>query len=183
MQAVEAANKPFTRDGWGGAREQGGLNRKDITEVRSFGRPPRMVELACMCVVILNPLGNSRWEHPDWSGAREMLSRGDFFRAILEYRRDEMHRRKIKRVKALLAKWDAAQKAKEAWARGLDDVRFISPCAHALLQWVLAMVRYYDAQKERADFRSLEAALEVRQALLAAHPLNKLSDGHRAFFG
>jgi dynein heavy chain len=122
------------------------LDKKDITEIKSMASPPTPVMIVCMCVVILRPLGKED-ESAGWAGAKSMLSDTGLLRALQDYKKEDMNARQIKRIRDLL------MKEKETFAG--ENMRKISTAGYGLLQWVNAMVEYYDVSKNVAPKRKL----------------------------
>ena len=60
----------------------GALNRKDIVEIKTFTRPPVLVQRTMQAVCILLS------EKCDWEGAKRVLSDAGFQKRLLEFDRD-----------------------------------------------------------------------------------------------
>jgi dynein heavy chain len=80
-----------------------------------------------MCVVILRPLGRED-ESAGWAGAKAMLSDTSLLRMLVEYRKDDMKERQIKKIKDLLGQ------EKEVFEG--DNMLKVSKAGYGLLQWV-----------------------------------------------
>ncbi|CAJ1332260.1 unnamed protein product [Effrenium voratum] len=130
------------------------LDKKDVSEVKGMASPPPPVTIVCMCVVILRPLGKED-ESQGWTGAKAMLSDVGFMRALQEYKKDDMRERQIKRIKELL------NKEKETFEG--EKMKSVSRAGYGLLQWVLAMVKYYEVAKGVAPKRELVNKLQQKK--------------------
>lgn len=56
-----------------------GLDRSDITEIRSFATPPEPVQTVCECVAIIKGV-----KETGWKGAKGMMSEGGFLKSLME---------------------------------------------------------------------------------------------------
>eukprot|EP00930_Biecheleria_cincta_P003159 TRINITY_DN104093_c0_g1_i1.p1 TRINITY_DN104093_c0_g1~~TRINITY_DN104093_c0_g1_i1.p1 ORF type:complete len:2548 (+),score=550.26 TRINITY_DN104093_c0_g1_i1:162-7646(+) len=130
------------------------LDKKDISEIKAMATPPQPVMIVCMCVCILRPLGKED-ESQGWAGAKAMLSDMGLLRALQEYKKDEMKEKQVKRIKDLLAK------EKETFEG--DRMKNVSKAGYGLLQWVLAMVKYYEVAKNVAPKKELVARLQQKK--------------------
>ena len=108
------------------------LDKKDITEVRSFATPPPAVKTVMEAVCLL--LG----EKQDWDSAKRVLARGTFMDELLTYDRDNVA---PARLKALVKYIENPEMAVEAVAR-------VSKAATTLCLWVHAVDVYSKVAKE-----------------------------------
>eukprot|EP00392_Amoebophrya_sp_AT5.2_P015196 g15395.t1 len=117
------------------------LDKKDITEVKAFSTPPPAVMAVCKCIMILRPLGKE--DHTQgWAGAKAMMSDGGFLRSLQEYRKDDMKERQIVLIRTEMNK-DKETLVENDGAK----MKSISKAGYGLLQWTLAMTKYYDVAK------------------------------------
>merc|ERR1719159_1046234 len=127
-----------------------------------MAQPPQPVMIVCMCVCILRPLGKED-ENAGWSGAKAMLSDTGILRALQEYKKDEMKEKQIKKIRELL------NKEKEVFEG--EKMKNVSKAGYGLLQWVIAMVKYYDVAKtvepKRRLVKDLQAKKEAAEENLA----------------
>jgi len=79
------------------------LDRKDVQEIKALPQPPTPIMIVCMCIVILRPLGKEE-ETLGWNGAKAMLGDMGFMNALLNYKRDEMREKQIRKIKELLGR-------------------------------------------------------------------------------
>jgi len=145
-EEIEAPEEPCTDDDMGLALEEAVealkvLDRKDIGEIKNFSRPPQPVMIVCMCVVTLRPLGKEQaWqESAGWAGAKAMLSDTRLLQAMQQYNKDNLQEKQISRVRKLLNKERAVFEG--------ERMKSVSKAGYGLLQWVRAMVKYYDVAK------------------------------------
>ncbi|PNH08033.1 Dynein-1-alpha heavy chain, flagellar inner arm I1 complex [Tetrabaena socialis] len=73
------------------------LSKDHITEIRSFAKPHILVQKVCECVVILRNL-----KDVSWGGAKTMMADGNFLRSLLEFDKDSLTDKQVKRVKEYL---------------------------------------------------------------------------------
>jgi len=143
LPALEAAAKALDE-----------LDKKDITEIKSMAQPPQPVMIVCMCVCILRPLGKED-ENSGWAGAKAMLSDVGLLRALQEYKKDEMKERQIKKIRELL------NREKEVFEG--EKMKSVSKAGFGLLQWVAAMVKYFDVAKGVEPKRKLVNELQNKK--------------------
>jgi len=112
------------------ARRFGGLDKKDLVELKAMARPPQPVMMVCVCVAVLQPLGK---EDPDkgWKGVKDMLSDPCLLKAMQEYRRENASEEQLRRVRELL-ETDECFKG--------ENLKAVSKAAYGLLEWVRAVV-------------------------------------------
>jgi len=55
------------------------LDRNDVTEIRSFAKPPKPVQTVCECIVVLKGL-----KDVSWKSAKGMMSEASFLRSLKE---------------------------------------------------------------------------------------------------
>ncbi|GLI59150.1 hypothetical protein VaNZ11_000978 [Volvox africanus] len=132
------------------------LSKDHITEIRSFAKPHDMVQKVCECVVILRNL-----KDVTWAGAKAMMADGNFLRSLLEFDKDSLTDKQVKRVKEYL-------KDKNF---NYDSLRNISIAGAGLLKWVLAMVNYNNVARtvepKRKKVAESEKNLRIAQKDLA----------------
>jgi dynein heavy chain len=132
------------------------LDKKDLTEVKSMAQPPQPVMIVCMCVCILRPLGKED-ENAGWAGAKAMLSDVGLLKALQDYKKDDMRERQIKKIRELLSKPEAKDKFEG------EEMKAVSKAGYGLLQWVKAMVSYYEVAKGVEPKRKLVAELQAKK--------------------
>jgi len=55
------------------------LDRNDVTEIRSFAKPPKPVQTVCECIVVLKGI-----KDVSWKSAKGMMSEASFLRSLKE---------------------------------------------------------------------------------------------------
>ncbi|KAK3247052.1 hypothetical protein CYMTET_43439 [Cymbomonas tetramitiformis] len=100
------------------------LSKQDITEVKSFPKPPPLVQLTMEAVNTLLQ------EKPDWDSAKKVLSDGQFLRRLFDFDKDNIPEKVIKSLKKYVdnpiytpdqvAKQSNAAKSLCMWSRAMD---------------------------------------------------------------
>jgi dynein heavy chain len=139
------------------------LDKKDITEVRSFAKPPPAVRTVMEAVCLL--LG----EKTDWDSAKAVLSRSSFMEDLITYDRDNIAPARLKG----LVKYVTDE------SMSVEAVSRVSKAATTLAQWVHAVDIYSRVAKEvepkkqrlaemNAKLASANAVLNEKQSALQA---------------
>ncbi|KXZ49756.1 DHC2 protein [Gonium pectorale] len=132
------------------------LSKDHITEIRSFAKPHDMVQKVCECVVILRNL-----KDVSWAGAKAMMADGNFLRSLLDFDKDSLTDKQVRRVKDYL-------KDKNF---NFENLKNISIAGAGLLKWVLAMVNYNNVARtvepKRKKVAESERNLRIAQKDLA----------------
>ncbi|KAL8455338.1 hypothetical protein Emag_000820 [Eimeria magna] len=136
------------------ARALENLDKKDITEIKAFTTPPKPVMNVCMCVVVLRPLGREN-EADGWNGAKAMLNDVNFLRSLIDYRKDNITERQVRKISEYFNK-DPESFTSEKMAK-------ISKAGNGLLTWVKAMIDYHEVAKGVEPKRKLVAELQQKQ--------------------
>lgn len=132
------------------------LDKKDISEVKSFAKPHQSVQTVMEAVCIL--LG----EKTDWSTAKKVLSDVQFMDKLKNYDKDNISDGVLKKLRKLTAldTMDPAAVAK------------VSKACTSLCMWCHAMDIYSDVAKEvepkRKRVAEMTATLDSAMALLAS---------------
>lgn len=102
------------------------LNKNDIVEIKSFPKPPNLVQMTMEAVCIL------RQEKPDWETAKKILSDTNFMKSLVEFDKDNIPDNVIKKLK-----------------KYIDDPNYVpetvakqSKAAMSLCMWTHAMEIY-----------------------------------------
>ena len=127
------------------------LRKEDITELRSFAKPPALVQDVCLCVVILKG-----FKDVSWKGAKAMMADTSFLKSLVEFDKESLTEKQIKQVKTYFQKSDFTP----------EEVQHVSSAAAGLLKWVYAIVNYYSVAKQVNPKRQAVAQAEkqLRQA-------------------
>ncbi|XP_023298158.2 dynein axonemal heavy chain 2 [Lucilia cuprina] len=132
------------------------LNKKDVAEVKSYGKPPMKIEKVMEAVLIL--LGKD----PTWENAKKVLGEATFLNDLKNFDRDNVSDKTLKRI-ALYTKNPELEP---------DKVAVVSLACKSLMQWILAIENYAKVyrivapKQEKLD--NAMRSLAEKQALLAA---------------
>jgi len=120
------------------------LKKDDITEIRSFAKPHPLVGQVCECVCIFKKV-----DDVSWKGAKAMMQDGGFLSSLVNFNKDGLTAKQVTKVKHYFRdpKFNP------------QDLRNISVAAAGLLQWVAAMMNYYEVSSKIEPLRNA-----VRQA-------------------
>ena len=55
------------------------LDKSDVTEIRSFAKPPKPVQVVCECIVVLKGI-----KEVSWKSAKGMMSEANFLKSLQE---------------------------------------------------------------------------------------------------
>lgn len=145
------------------------LDKKDITEVKGFVKPPQAVQVVMEAVCIM--LG----EKPDWDTSKRILSRSSFMADLKEYDKDNIPMSTLKKVRKYIENPEFA----------VDEVKKVSRAAMSLCMWVHAVDTYARVHKDVAPKRQrlaeMNTVLAEANAKLAAkqHELFKVLESVR----
>ncbi|ETL44032.1 hypothetical protein L916_05588 [Phytophthora nicotianae] len=132
------------------------LDKKDISEVKGFVKPPQVVQVVMEAVCIM--LG----EKADWDTSKRILSRSSFMAELKEYDKDNIQPAILKRIRKYIESPEFA----------VDEVRKVSHAAMSLCMWVHAIDTYARIVKEvvpkRQRLAEMNAVLEVANTKLEA---------------
>merc|ERR1719395_56109 len=127
------------------------LDKKDITEIKSFAKPPPLVMMTMEAVNIL--LG----EKPDWDSAKRVLNDSAFLERLKTYDKDNIPGPALKKLAKFVIR-DEYQP---------DVVGRQSSAAKSLCMWTHAMDTYSKVAKEVAPKKA--ALAEMNEQLAAAN--------------
>ncbi|KAJ3349859.1 Dynein heavy chain 10, axonemal [Entophlyctis luteolus] len=126
------------------------LSSSEITEIRSFAKPPKEVQKVCECICFIKGI-----KDVSWKSAKTMMSQADFKSSLSTLDVDAISSNQIKSVKGILREMDVS----------VERMREISSAGAGLLKFVLAVVGYCSVAKMIAPKRQAVAALEKNLAL------------------
>ena len=124
------------------------IKKDDITEIRSFAKPPALVACVCECVCIFK-----RVDDVSWKGAKTMMTDTSFLNSLLNFDKDKLNAKQVNKVKAYY----------KDPKFNVDDLKSISSAAAGLLQWVDAMVNYYEVATKIEPMRAAVKNAEMDQ--------------------
>ncbi|XP_014779882.1 dynein axonemal heavy chain 10 isoform X2 [Octopus bimaculoides] len=121
------------------------LDKSDVTEIRSFAKPPKAVQDVCECIVIIKGI-----REVSWKSARGMMAETNFLRQLTEMDVNSISSAAQKQVKAKLKVLDIS----------LDEMKLVSKAGAGLLKFVEAVMGYCEVAKEIKPKREKLARLE-----------------------
>jgi dynein heavy chain len=126
------------------------LSSSEITEIRSFAKPPKEVQKVCECICVIKNI-----KDVSWKSAKGMMSQNDFKSSLQSLDVDAISSNQIKLVKNILREMDVS----------VSRMQEISSAGAGLLTFVLAVVGYCNVAKQIAPKRAAVATLEKNLAL------------------
>ncbi|KAI8821286.1 dynein heavy chain and region D6 of dynein motor-domain-containing protein [Fimicolochytrium jonesii] len=128
-----------------------GLNKKDLNEIRSYGKPPPLVEKVMEAVMVL------RKSEPTWEEAKKQLGNPYFIKQLVGFDKDNISDKILKRVSQYCAD--------ETFQP--DVVGRVSGAAKSLCMWVRAMETYgtifRQVAPKREKLRAAQETLDKKQ--------------------
>ncbi|KAH9514993.1 Dynein heavy chain 10, axonemal [Bulinus truncatus] len=121
------------------------LDKTDITEVRSFAKPPPAVQTVCECIAVLKGV-----KEISWKSAKGMMSDPSFLRQLKELDVDNITTRQTQTVKARLQDINVT----------VQQMSLISKAGAGLLKFVIAVMGYCAVFREIKPKRDKVATLE-----------------------
>ncbi|XP_075256614.1 dynein axonemal heavy chain 10-like [Convolutriloba macropyga] len=121
------------------------LDKNDVTEIRSFAKPPKAVQSVCECVVVVKGI-----KEISWKSAKAMMSDPNFLMQLKTLDVDGITGNQMKTVKATLKTMDTTY----------DEMKQISKAGAGLFKFVTAVVGYCEVAREIKPKRDLVANLE-----------------------
>ncbi|XP_076452214.1 dynein axonemal heavy chain 10-like [Babylonia areolata] len=121
------------------------LDKSDVTEIRSFAKPPKAVQTVCECIAIVRGL-----KEISWKSAKGMMSDPNFLKQLKEMDVDNITSKQTSAVRALLKDLDMS----------IDDMKAISKAGAGLMKFVEAVMGYCAVFKEIKPKREKVANLE-----------------------
>ncbi|KAJ3336288.1 Dynein heavy chain 10, axonemal, partial [Gonapodya sp. JEL0774] len=121
------------------------LSASEITEIRSFAKPPKEVQKVLECVCVIKGIKDTSWK-----SAKAMMSAIDFKASLQSLDVDNISANQIKTVKGVLKEMDVT----------LERMMEISFAGAGLLKFVLAVVGYCNVAKTIQPKRQAVAELE-----------------------
>nr|XP_019958870.1 PREDICTED: dynein heavy chain 2, axonemal [Paralichthys olivaceus] len=141
----------------------GSLNKKDMTEIKSYGCPPALVEKVMQAVMTL--LG----KEPTWAEAKRQLGESSFIKTLINFDKDNISDRVLKKTGQHCNHPDFKP----------EIIGKVSLAAKSLCMWVRAMQMYgcifRVVEPKRALLTTATAELAEKQAALA-EAQNKLRE-------
>ncbi|KAI9101992.1 dynein heavy chain and region D6 of dynein motor-domain-containing protein [Phlyctochytrium arcticum] len=127
------------------------LNKKDLNEIRSYGKPPPLVEKVMEAVMVLKK------SEPTWDEAKRQLGNPYFIKQLINFDKDNISDKILKRTTQICSD-DSFQP---------DVVGRVSGAAKSLCMWVRAMESYgtifRQVAPKREKLRVAQETLEKKQ--------------------
>ncbi|KAK3546101.1 hypothetical protein QTP70_022875 [Hemibagrus guttatus] len=131
------------------------LNKKDMTEIKTYGRPPALVETVMQAVMILKGC------EPTWAEAKRQLGEGNFIKQLVHFDKDNISDRVLKKIGQYCTQPDFQP----------DIIGRVSLAARSLCMWVRAMEVYGRiyrvVEPKRARLHGAMTQLAEKQTSLA----------------
>ncbi|NWH62016.1 DYH10 protein, partial [Geococcyx californianus] len=121
------------------------LSKSDVTEIRSFAKPPKQVQCILDCILIIRG-----YKELNWKTAKGMMSEPNFLRSLMEIDFDGITNSQVKSVRALLKRLNIT----------VNEMKLISKAGLGMLQFVEAVMSYCDVVKDVQPKRKKVARLE-----------------------
>ncbi|XP_034551682.1 dynein heavy chain 2, axonemal-like [Notolabrus celidotus] len=139
------------------------LNKKDMTEIKSYGCPPTLVETVMQAVMILLR------KEPTWAEAKRQLGESSFIKTLVNFDKDNISDRVLRKIGRYCRQVDFQP----------ETIGKVSLAAKSLCMWVRAMEVYGRifrvVEPKRDQLNSAMAQLTEKQAALA-EAQNKLQE-------
>ncbi|NXF29028.1 DYH10 protein, partial [Nyctibius bracteatus] len=121
------------------------LDKSDVTEIRSFAKPPKQVQGVLECVLIMRG-----YKELSWKTAKGMMSEANFLRSLMEIDFDGITQSQVKSIRALLKSLNTT----------FNEMELVSRAGLGMLKFVEAAMSYCDVVKDVKPKREKVARLE-----------------------
>ncbi|MBN3296580.1 DYH10 protein, partial [Amia calva] len=121
------------------------LEKHDVTEIRSFAKPPKQVQVVCECILVMRG-----YKEISWKSAKGMMSEANFLRSLMEMDCDGIGTSQVKTVRGYLKNLNTT----------FDEMQAISRAGSGMLKFVEAVMGYCDVSREIKPKREKVAKLE-----------------------
>uniref|UniRef100_A0A9L0IQP0 Dynein axonemal heavy chain 10 n=1 Tax=Equus asinus TaxID=9793 RepID=A0A9L0IQP0_EQUAS len=136
------------------------LDKSDVTEIRSFAKPPKQVQTVCECILIMKG-----YKELNWKTAKGMMSDPNFLRSLMELDFDAISQSQVKNIRGLLKTLNTTTEEMEA----------VSKAGLGMLKFVEAVMGYCDVFREIKPKREKVARLE-RNFYLTKRELERIQN-------
>ncbi|XP_005344424.1 dynein heavy chain 10, axonemal [Microtus ochrogaster] len=136
------------------------LDKSDVTEIRSFAKPPKQVQTVCECILIMKG-----YKELNWKTAKGMMSDPNFLRSLMEIDFDSITQSQVKNIKGLLKTLNTT----------IEEMEAVSKAGLGMLKFVEAVMGYCDVFREIKPKRDKVARLE-RNFYLTKRELEKIQN-------
>nr|XP_015838947.1 PREDICTED: dynein heavy chain 2, axonemal [Tribolium castaneum] len=131
------------------------LSKKDISEMKSYGKPPAKVEMVMEAIMILKQV------EPTWAESKRQLGEINFLKDLKDFDKNHISDRTLKKVANYTQNPEFIP----------EKVGTVSFAAKSLCQWVIAIEKYARVWKivepKQMKFDEAMASLREKQAMLA----------------
>ncbi|XP_047141246.1 dynein axonemal heavy chain 10 isoform X1 [Hydra vulgaris] len=134
------------------------LNKSDVTEIRSFAKPPKAVQTISECIVVMRGIKDISWK-----SAKGMMSEANFLKTLMEMDVDAITTAQVKTVKGYLKDLNIT----------VEEMKDISSAGAGLLKFVNAVMGYCSVAREIKPKREKVAKLE-RNFYMSKRELEKI---------
>ncbi|XP_055020703.1 dynein axonemal heavy chain 10 [Boleophthalmus pectinirostris] len=121
------------------------LEKSDVTEIRSFAKPPKQVQVVCECILVLRG-----YKEISWQSAKGMMSEANFLRSLMEMDCDAISNSQVSTVKGFLKNLKTS----------FEEMQAISKAGSGMLKFVEAIIGYCDVARTIKPKREKVARLE-----------------------
>uniref|UniRef100_A0A8C0ZLW2 AAA+ ATPase domain-containing protein n=1 Tax=Castor canadensis TaxID=51338 RepID=A0A8C0ZLW2_CASCN len=136
------------------------LDKSDVTEIRSFAKPPKQVQTVCECILIMKG-----YKEINWKTAKGMMSDPNFLRSLMEIDFDSISQSQVKNIKGLLRTLNTT----------IEEMEAVSKAGLGMLKFVEAVMGYCDVFREIKPKRDKVARLE-RNFFLTKRELERIQN-------
>uniref|UniRef100_A0A4X2JQB9 Dynein axonemal heavy chain 10 n=1 Tax=Vombatus ursinus TaxID=29139 RepID=A0A4X2JQB9_VOMUR len=136
------------------------LDKSDVTEIRSFAKPPKQVQTVCECILIVKG-----YKELNWKTAKGMMSDPNFLRSLMEMDFDSISQSQVKHIRGLLKTLNTT----------FEEMEAVSKAGLGMLKFVEAVMGYCDVFKEIKPKRDKVARLE-RNYFLSKRELERIQN-------
>ncbi|XP_049721902.1 dynein axonemal heavy chain 10 isoform X2 [Elephas maximus indicus] len=136
------------------------LDKSDVTEIRSFAKPPKQVQTVCECILIMKG-----YKELNWKTAKGMMSDPNFLRSLMEIDFDSITQSQVKNIRGLLKTLNTT----------IEEMEAVSKAGLGMLKFVEAVMGYCDVFREIKPKRDKVARLE-RNFFLTKRELEKIQN-------
>ncbi|XP_075390744.1 dynein axonemal heavy chain 10 [Tenrec ecaudatus] len=136
------------------------LDKSDVTEIRSFAKPPKQVQTVCECILIMKG-----YKELNWKTAKGMMSDPNFLRSLMEIDFDSISQSQVKNIRGLLKTLNTT----------IEEMEAVSKAGLGMLKFVEAVMGYCDVFREIKPKREKVARLE-RNFFLTKRELERIQN-------
>ena len=138
------------------------LNKANLTELKSFGKPPPIVVNVVAAVMVLTSPSNKISKDRSWNVGKNYMGKVDqFLESLITFDKENIHDANLKAIQPYLADKEFDP----------DFVRSKSAAAAGLCSWAINIVRFYevfcDVEPKRKALAAANAELAAAQEKLS----------------